>query len=57
MNEERGPPIGGLDSLVVFLLYYNNFFTIILIAYVMNSVAAVLAEFLSLVLLNDFDLT
>ena len=33
------------------------FFTIILIAYVTNSVAAVSAEFLSLVLLNDFDLT
>ena len=56
MNEERGPPIGWLDSLVVFLLYYN-FFTIILIAYVTNSVAAVSPEFLSLVLLNDFDLT
>ena len=26
MNEERGPPIGGLDSLVVFLLYYNIFY-------------------------------
>jgi len=23
MNEERGPPIGGLDSLITFLLYYN----------------------------------
>ena len=54
MNEERGPPIGGPDSLVVFLLYYNILFTIILIAYVTNSVAAVSAEFLSLLLLNDF---
>jgi len=53
MNEERGPPIGGLDSLVVFLLYYNIFFTMILIDYVMNSVAAVSAEFLSVLLLND----
>ena len=35
MNEERGPSIDGLDGLVVFLLYYNIFFTIILIAYVM----------------------
>jgi len=23
MNEERGLPIGGLDSLITFLLYYN----------------------------------
>ena len=57
LPEKRGPPIGGLDSLVVSLLYYNIFFTIILIAYVTNSVVAVSAEFLSLVLLNDFDLT
>jgi len=59
MNEERGPPIGGLNSLVVFLLYHNIFFTIILLAYdirniVTNSVAAVSAEFYSLLLLNDF---
>ena len=36
MNEECGPPTGGLDkvdSSVVFLLYYN-IFTIISIAYV-----------------------
>ena len=57
MNEERGSPIGGLDSLVVLLLYYSIFFTIILIAYVTNSVAAVSPDFLSLLLLNDFHLT
>jgi len=53
MNEERGPPIGGLDSFV-FPLVLEYFFTIILIAYVTNSVAAVSAEFLSLLLLNNF---
>ena len=26
MNEEHGPPNGGLDSLVVFLLYYQGLF-------------------------------
>jgi len=26
MNEKHGPPIGGLEGLVVFLLYYNIFY-------------------------------
>ena len=54
MNEERGPSISGLDSLVFFSCRIIILFTIILIAYVTNSVAAVSAEFLSLLLLNDF---
>ena len=53
MNEERGPSISGLDSLV-FSSRIIILFTIILTAYVTNSVAAVSAEFLSLLLLNDF---
>src|SRR6218665_4008961 len=55
MNEEHGPPIGGLDSLV-FSSCIIIFFTIILIAYVTNSVAALSAKFLSLLLLNYFRL-
>ena len=59
MNEERGSSISGLDSLVFFSCRIIIHFTIILISYVTNSVAAVSAEFLSLLPLNDFllDLT
>ena len=49
-----GHLIVGLDSLVFFSSRIIILFTIILIAYVANSVAAVSAEFLSLLLLNDF---
>src|SRR6218665_3419078 len=50
-----GPSISGLDSLVFsFSSRIIILFTIILTAYVTNSVAAVSAEFLSLLLLNDF---
>jgi len=59
MNEERGPPIGGFDSLVVFLLNYIFYNNINCLCYELScacDISTSIIRFLTLTLILEVDM-